>query len=227
MVFFAHLAAAALILVPVHILSMAWVGRLFGITIREISMGYGRPIYRRNKVVLRLWLPLGGYCKFKDTRAEGPLVSDPSDPDTAAFDRQSRIVQALVPLAGPFVLLGVGMLIGPQTAWASFVSAFSQTFVGGVSPLSEAQVYLGNGVRVLSDTGFIALVGLVATKLAAFNLFPLPNLNGGQALFALMRRRNAQGGVWEERLLLWCIWPWLALIASWMLALGTFVLAVR
>lgn len=66
------------------------------------------------------------------------------------------------------------------------------------------------------------MLGATAAKLAAFNLLPLPGLNGGQALINLVKMGRPEVA-WEAGLVQWLVWPGLLIGASWYLAVGVYL----
>lgn len=73
----------------------------------------------------------------------------------------------------------------------------------------------------MGQHGFAAVPGLVCAKLGAFNLLPLPALNGGQALVNLVKWGRPEAG-WEEGLSRWSAVATLLLSVAWLLAIGYF-----
>jgi hypothetical protein len=64
---------------------------------------------------------------------------------------------------------------------------------------------------------------VLAAKLAAVNLLPLPLLNGGQALLTLVTRDLRETPAWQRKLTAVFVWVWLVLIASWLSAILAYV----
>lgn len=98
----------------INLLSMvvaAHAGRLFGVTVREVSLGYdiGRTIAQWQG---RHWkwkignLPLGGYVKFKN------LEEDTADGDRRnCIEQKGVLARLIILLSGPISLLLVGALL--------------------------------------------------------------------------------------------------------------------
>ncbi|MDR7191386.1 site-2 protease family protein [Luteimonas terrae] len=103
-IFVALLAAA--LFTPMHVLAMALVSRLFGIGVEEISLGIGPPLLRRGRLVLKLLLPFGGYCRFRTADSPDESV-DGELPTGKRFDAQPGVVRAVVALSGPLALLAL------------------------------------------------------------------------------------------------------------------------
>ncbi len=90
------------VLVSVHEFGHFWVARRLGIKVLRFSIGFGRPLWRRQKTpddpeYVIAAIPLGGYVKMLDER-EGPV--NPAEA-SRAFNRQSLPVRSAVVVAGP------------------------------------------------------------------------------------------------------------------------------
>lgn len=92
------------------------------------------------------------------------------------------------------MLIGMSMLVGGVENWHAFLRGFGQFIVATCSPLSSAQDLIKSGAAYLESNGLIAGLGILSAKIAAFNLLPLPTLNGGDALMALLQVEK-----WNER----------------------------
>jgi len=93
---------ALAVLIAVHEFGHFWVARKVGVRVLRFSLGFGRPLYRREFGTDRTEfvvaaVPLGGYVKMLDER-EGEV-----EPQEAhrAFNRQSLWARTAVVLAGP------------------------------------------------------------------------------------------------------------------------------
>lgn len=216
-----ELVVATLIVVclisVVHVTSLATAAHLTGVPVREISFGMGGQLLRFGIVKLR-YLPFGGHIKLKHTQTEELSPAESHD----AFDRQPAWVQALIPLSACIGVLGVSMLMLGSSAWPLFIAGFWQFFVGALAPLSSAQVLINDFVGYLKADGFTAGFGFLCAKVAAINLLPLPLLNGGDAIMALLGVHN-----WSERLELRLkqisLTLLLLLYGSWLVAIGTYI----
>lgn len=214
-VFMVEVLCSLMLLTVLSIVTMAALGGAAGAAVREISLGTGKLIFSRGIVSIRA-LPLGGFVKFKDTRTE------PDGTTEDAYNHKPRLVQAMIPLAGAGVLVLVAMLLRPASAASEIIAGFRQIAAGALSPLSTAQTYIQGAYSLATEQGFIALLGLLAAKTAAFNLLPFPFLNGGQALFTLLRPDRTVTPQWEERVTQFTMLLFLALVAAWLFSLGAF-----
>lgn len=213
--------AAIALLAAIHTTVMATLARLLGITVREVSLGFGPTLLSTGIFRLRA-LPFGGAVVLKNTLTD----TKPHDaaPDWAddAFDTQPRAVRVLLPLSGIAALIAVAFALRPDAAWGSIVNGFAQIVTGALSPLSTAQHLLG-GATHAGSLGFAALLGMLAAKFAALNLLPLPTMGGGQALLALLDPCPHDQPRWKELLLQWSAWLAIALGAAWIVAIGVFL----
>ncbi len=124
---------ALAILITVHEFGHFWVARKLGVKVLRFSIGFGRPIWKRqsrvdNTEYVIAAIPLGGYVKMLDER-EAPVDIDEQ---ARAFNRQSLPVRSAIVVAGPlfnfifaifafwliFVIGDVGLkpLVGEVTA---------------------------------------------------------------------------------------------------------------
>lgn len=151
--------------------------------------------------------------RFKDTRAED-LESWERE---GTFDGQPLLVQLVVTLSGSLALLSVAFAIAPDQALFAFKDGFGQVVVGALSPLTRAQELLAGGSAAISQLTFFSLLALVAVKMVAFNLLPLPTLNGG-ALIALVGNRIGLAKIWRPGYTQALQLTYVALVLSWLLA---------
>lgn len=195
--------AAIALLSAIHITVMALIGRSLGIAIREFSFGMGPALLSIDVLRLRA-LPLGGSVEFID------------------FDSQPRAVRVLLPLSGAASLLAVAVTLHPS-AWSSTSHGFAQIVLGALAPTSHAQQLIGGATHV-AMRGFGPLLGMLAAKLAAFNLLPFPAMNGGGALLALLDPKPRDMTRWKEKLMQWSAWLTVALALMWVGAICIFLL---
>ncbi|MCB1922240.1 MAG: RIP metalloprotease RseP [Gammaproteobacteria bacterium] len=98
---FAFIVAIGL-LVAVHEFGHFWVARRLGVKVLRFSIGFGRPLWRRQSApdepeYVIAAIPLGGYVKMLDEH-EGPVAPHELP---RAFNRQSLWVRSAVVVAGP------------------------------------------------------------------------------------------------------------------------------
>ncbi|MCB1775308.1 MAG: RIP metalloprotease RseP [Gammaproteobacteria bacterium] len=90
------------LLVAVHEFGHFWVARRLGIKVLRFSIGFGRPLWRRQATpddpeYVIAAIPLGGYVKMLDEH-EGPVAEHERH---RAFNRQTLWVRSAVVVAGP------------------------------------------------------------------------------------------------------------------------------
>lgn len=115
------------LLVTIHEWGHYMVARLFNIKVTHFSIGFGKPVYVKQKGETQFQIgsiPLGGYVKFADER-EGRV---PQEDMTRTFNRQSVYRRFAVVSAGPIVNL--------IFAWIAF-SLIYFSGVTGLKPVFE------------------------------------------------------------------------------------------
>ncbi len=125
-------------LVIVHEFGHFWVARRLGFKVLRFSIGFGKPLLRRNvgadatEIVLAP-IPMGGYVKMLDER-EGPV---PPQDLARSFTRRPPWQRILVLLAGP----GFNVLFALLVLWGMFWASGLNTvrpIVGEVTLGSQA-----------------------------------------------------------------------------------------
>lgn len=124
------------LLIAVHEFGHFWVARRVGIKVLRYSIGFGRPIWRRQgsdgtEFVLSM-LPLGGYVRMLDGR-EGEVAEHEKH---RAFDQQPVYKRMAVVIAGP----AANFLFALAAYWVMFVVGVpgSAAIVGEVTAGSPA-----------------------------------------------------------------------------------------
>ncbi|PYS87767.1 MAG: hypothetical protein DMF64_22315 [Acidobacteria bacterium] len=173
MTVFILLLAALPICVTVHVIAMAAAGWLVGAPLEEINLFFGPRIkkVRLGNAYLDLHaLPLGGHVKFSDD-----------------FQAVHPIKRIFIASFGCFALLVLAMLVlGTSDGLHKFFTGFYQIIGGALAPRSRGSKLLLAFYEFVKANGFVACVGLVASKMAAGNLLPFPVLNGGDIILILL-----------------------------------------
>ena len=164
-----------------HVSALALSAKLARVPVRQVQYGIAPVIATFGKYRLG-FLPVGGFVKMKDSR-EDSLDADSLED---AFDHQPRWIQAAMPLGGSLLVLLVAIALLGREGWTAFASGFGQIVHGAISPLNEAQHLLASFVAYLEVRSLPDSVGLFFAKMAAFNLLPIPILNGGDAIANLL-----------------------------------------
>lgn len=223
MLTFLKFIAAIALLVCIHLFAMAALGRWWGIAVRKVSLGFGPRLLSLGIFHLHA-LPLGGSVQFKDTRQEGVPFDKPPGYFDDAFDHKSRAVQVLIPLAGVAALVVVALLLRQGAAVPSLVHGFAQFLEGALDPLSTGRQLVEGADAFAERHAFLPLLGMLAAKMAAVNLLPLPALNGGHALLMLVTRDlRAPPAAWHHKLAVAGVLIWVVMIASWLSAILAYV----
>lgn len=173
-----------------HIATMAVVAQKLDIAVVTISFGVGKAFYTVGKVRFGV-VPYGGYVRFEDTRDDEsmPLKKPTFTVDAnGAWDKQPVFKRIVVLLSGVMTLVIIGLVVLQSDGAEAFKSAFAQILVGAVQPFSEGVAMLHSGMAFATDHSVIALAALLSLKIAAYNLLPLPLLNGGQVLILLLSK---------------------------------------
>ena len=222
LLFAAEVLLAICILAAIQVTGIAAAAVVSGVAIRQITFGVGPKLLQFRKCVVRAFL-FAGWVKFKDTRADEGVNTSEAPTSHDAYNHQPRIIQAAIALAGPASLIAVALILGYEKGLSEFLTGFRQIFAGSLQPLSVAQAYISATQSFAANGGFVALTAVLAAKLAAFNLVPLPMLNGGQALLALLRKPGDEPAAWQTSLMSWAMLPWCALLLSWLVAFAYYV----
>ncbi|MBM4202276.1 MAG: RIP metalloprotease RseP, partial [Gammaproteobacteria bacterium] len=110
--------AALTVLIAVHEFGHFWVAQRLGVKVLRFSLGFGRPIWRRQRgpdateFVISA-VPLGGYVRMVDER-EGPVAAADLP---RAFNRQPLATRAAIVVAGPVA----NFLLAILMYWAVFM----------------------------------------------------------------------------------------------------------
>jgi regulator of sigma E protease len=138
------------VLVTVHEFGHFWVARRLGVKVLRFSIGFGKPLWKRNfgaddtELVIAA-LPLGGYVKMLDEREGDVPVAEVH----RAFNRQPLKTRMAVVVAGP----AFNFLFAIIAYWIMFVSGVPgmRPVVGDVIPDSYAAgAGIASGDEILS-----------------------------------------------------------------------------
>jgi regulator of sigma E protease len=144
---------AIAVLVAVHEFGHFWVARRLGIKVLRFSIGFGRPLWRRNGADgTEYWIsaiPLGGYVKMLDER-EGNVA--PEDLPRC-FNSQPPSRRIAVLFAGP----AFNFVFAVAAYWIMFVVGVPamKPMIGAIEPGSTAEVAglrSGDQIVAVGDT---------------------------------------------------------------------------
>jgi membrane-associated protease RseP (regulator of RpoE activity) len=174
----------AVLLLQVVFLASSWiVGVRAGARVREVSLGFpSLKRFERGGTTIKIGLlPFFAYVAFAGLN---PLDEDSGPGDWRRLPLARRIVILLAPWAATFVM--AVLCVGPARAARSCVHAVAQfVVVLDTTPLVRGFLHL------IDSEPFVVVVGVVAAKVTAFNLLPLPSLAGGRSLGELIAARGA------------------------------------
>jgi regulator of sigma E protease len=165
------------LLVAVHEFGHFWVARRLGVKVLRFSIGFGRPLWRRQagpdatEYVIAA-IPLGGYVKMLDER-EGPVAREELH---RAFNRKSLWVRSAVVVAGPLF----NFLFAILAFWG--VLTLGETglrpLIGEVSPdRPAARAELRPGDEILAINGRATPTWSLAMQELATASLSEPTLN--------------------------------------------------
>lgn len=197
------------VVMVVHTAGLAIAGRVAGASISEVAIFMGPAIVKIKVygVAFRLnLLPLGSYVKFDtDERVRRQRLDD-----------LHPLIRALIASSGCLaLLLFTAVCFGPSVALHHTLSGFSQIITGALRPIAIGTQLLQGLWQFVATQSLLSTLALVASKEAAFNLLPLPSLNGGDIILNLaslvkpisesLREKLATAGM-LVMLLIWLCW---------------------
>jgi membrane-associated protease RseP (regulator of RpoE activity) len=190
------IVAASLPCVFLHVGSMALSGLLLGATLEEVSWFWGPPYirFRIGRVNCRFGLiPFGGYAKFRGDQTPRKFAEEvmfAADMEPPGFYDLHPLRRAAIMASGCLALVILAVIcLGVRSAVLSLARGFVQTVP--FAPWTPDWVPTGRELagRVISlfQSGpFRIVLGVLAAKLAAFNLLPVPPLNGGHIVMTFI-----------------------------------------
>lgn len=209
--------------VAAYLLGTMAVATLLRIRVWGLHFGIGPVLAQRSwrHLVLALRpLPIAGHVRFDPPEEESADAHQRIAPPGRSFALATRLERTLLYLAGPAALVAVAsVVLGPDIAIISFRRGFGQILAGALDPLTTGPAHLRALGNLVFNSSFTTCLAVVAAKMAALNLLPIPPLNGFQALHALLFRSHE--GVW----LLW-VWNMGALLVLLIVASYTAALVV-
>jgi len=155
--------------IVLHVTTMAVLGSLWlKMPIKEMAIGFGKRWLKKDIAGIPMSfgiIPLGGFVKYGD-----------NEPELQGWRR------CVLELSGCAVLLALAALIMGQQANFDVLAIWRQFVEGALSPFGYAQVLLIDLGRYLAGLDDPSILAAMSFGMAAFNLLPLPILNGGNAL---------------------------------------------
>lgn len=162
------------------------VARPLGGRIGHVGIFLGPPVLRFSfpRAPVRVGaVPVpAGYVHFEAAPRDG----DPDRTQLEDLSRGRRIAIILLPWLA--VALAVVAVLGPTLGLGAIGRGFVQLFAGAASPNVTGRALVAALVELAETAPFHVLAALVAAKLVAFNLLPLPGLAGRAFLLELSGR---------------------------------------
>jgi membrane-associated protease RseP (regulator of RpoE activity) len=169
---------------------MAIVGWVLGAKIEVVSLFSGPRLLGAKiaGVDFRISsLPIGGYVKFYGDTTESDVIAAGKAFRDLHPVKRIFIERIFIAASGPLALLLLAAnLIGLGHVARPFISGFAQFFSGALMPFNQGQ-YLLHRLSDIATTSVPLFLALMAVKMAAFNLLPLPVLNGGYVILEIVR----------------------------------------
>lgn len=195
--------------IAVHLLSIAATAHLIGVKVRLISFGLGPTLV--NAGVFRLGaLPIGGHVKLRDSREEHV----PPNEMNTAFDGRSACDQIVISLSGCAMLVLLSILLLGREGLMAFLMGPVQIIRGAIAPFSEAQALIAKSLMISREAAPTVVFGYAAAKLAAMNILPAPQCNGG-AVLAIVGRSLKIASWWSDNLTKMSIFFAAAVLLAW------------
>jgi membrane-associated protease RseP (regulator of RpoE activity) len=163
----------------VHTLAHALAGKALGADVEEIRL-FGGPAIARVRLGGFLWvvnlLPgLGGYVKFRVKAI---------DEFSKGFEDLHPLRRILVIAAGSLTIVAVLLVcLGPVNGTLSIWHGFREVVRGGLDPVAVGVPLVRSLFQLIRISPPSTSLGIIAAKMAAFNLLPLLGLDGGLILW--------------------------------------------
>jgi membrane-associated protease RseP (regulator of RpoE activity) len=206
-------------------LAQALAGSFLGATVEEVGLFSGKELGRFSYrgIVFRIGLlPIGSHVKFVGER-------QPDDFHNGFYDLHP-VRRIAILFAGPAILYLVAVLcLGPSKASPKVGRGFVQ-FVLPIVPRATAlaggtpRELLARLLTLPQDQPSRVVLGIVASKLTALNLFPIPPSCGGTILMTLLGWRKRLPQRAEVALLTVGLTITVCLMAYWLVLIASFAL---
>lgn len=162
----------------VHLLGSIFACLLSGIKIESVQIFFGKPFFNFQTRVLNLefgYLPTGGSVKY----------------DVEDYNSRKLITRLFIVITGPFfVLLSAAIILTLPISLTEFSKGFEQIIIGFLSPIEVGVNLINSFMEYEKNNLFINSFAILSTKIAAFNLLPIPSLNGGQFIIEIFQIKN-------------------------------------
>ena len=181
------IVAALALLTIVHLSGMTAAAILLRARPKRVKLGFGPKLVSPTVggITLELALiPLGGSLTLNDP-------GDESDP----FAHRHPLVPGTIGLSGCALLLILGLILG--AGFDSFLHGFAQLLLGALQPI-DVGAKLIDALVDLYRRDHLRAFAIASVKVAAYNLLPLPALNGFPLAVGLLRTvAGKRSGGWN------------------------------
>ncbi len=198
-----------------------------GFVIERVGVGMGATLFdfRVRDMPFRIHaLPMGGYVKFPMLKDEETGSIRPIPAGLRGFE-EGRLWERLLLQSSACLLLFVLAVVlrGPVAAYHSFVNGFVQIFRMLLEPRAVGVPLVKGYLKVVEDHRWHLAISIVATKVAAGNIFPFYSSTGATILDAFARKLPFQALVRKVKGALFGLWItlWIAGVVSLMILLTT------
>jgi membrane-associated protease RseP (regulator of RpoE activity) len=203
----------------IHVGAIAIVARLFGVKIVCFSLFIGPHLlsFKHNETTYCLSLiPLGGYVKFVGHEEEAVPHTPFAPGDYRALNCFSK---CLIAVAGCAALATIAYIcLGREDARVAILAGFGQPFQALISPRQLGKNLVLEAMGIISTQPFLVILGLFAAKMAAYNLLPIPLLNGAEVVFQIADWLGLRKSV-RESLQYIGLFLIVALLVCWLVAI--------
>ena len=145
--------------------------KYYRIEIEKVQLFYGKPIFEfkiKQQTLAIGWIPTGGSVHF--------------DFENVVLKR-SRFTRIILNLSGPvFVIFSAIICLGPLETISQVLSGFPQIIDGVIHPFALGKKYVTTFFSNVVPQSIINAYGILASKVAATNLLPIPSSNGGNVM---------------------------------------------
>ena len=171
--------------IVMHLLIIAKTGELMGAPVKKLKIGFMLRLFHfylgRRLIEFRL-LPIAGNVIFDGPEKESDRFYQPNSVDVLPAAR--RIIIAA---SGCLGLVLASLLLSGSSGLHAFFIGFIQIIKGALSPFNTAHTYLNSFYQYSQVHSFSAIFAIVAAKVAAINLLPMPGSNGWSILMFALR----------------------------------------
>ena len=164
-----------------HLTIIALAAVIFGCRVVQLSCGFGPAIVKTKMVVIRA-VPFMGSVKLQGDDNEQDIDLDPEK----SFKTKPTWIRVCIALSACLTIGLVSLSASEGVTHNDIVSAFISPFIVALFPTGEGYQLLLQFKAFLAVSEFSQVLGFTALYMAAFNLLPIPLLNGGAAIMELL-----------------------------------------